>query len=179
MDTGTFRRGMGQFLTGVTVVAALDCEVDAVHGMTANAFMSVSLEPPLVLVSIGGATRMHRILERSVSFGVSILREGQEPVALQLAGNVKHSKALEFAELDSGPVLADCLASVCADIASTTRVGDHTLFIGTATQINLRAPRARPLAYHRGRFVAVGAPTGDWPLDIADAWAGSLRSGWG
>lgn len=170
---------MGQFLTGVTVVAVVDPETAAVHGMTANAFMSVSLEPALIVVSIGGATHTHQILERATRFGVSILREGQERVALRLAGKTGMTEQLDFVEQPSGPVLRDCLVSVCADVASTVRAGDHTLFVGSVTAINTRATHARPLAYHRGRFVSMGSPTGDWPVDIADAWAGSLHSGWG
>jgi flavin reductase (DIM6/NTAB) family NADH-FMN oxidoreductase RutF len=170
---------MGQFLSGVTIVAAVDPDTGLVHGMTASAFVSVSLEPPLVLVSVGGATRTHEILERSACFGVSILRAGQEPLALRMAGKpVRASDGFEFAHREAGPVLADCLASVSADIASAIRAGDHTLFVGRVTRLDTGSA-ALPLAYHRGRFISAGPPTGEWPVSVADAWAGSLRSGWG
>lgn len=179
IDDATFRYAMGQFPTGVTVVAAIDPQTATVHGMTANAFVSVSMEPALVLVSIGGATRTHQLLENSLTFGVSILREGQERVALQFAGRPVGLEPFEFVHQESGPVLRDCLVSVCAEVVSTVRAGDHTLFIAAITRIDSVSTQARPLTYHRGRFMSLGSPTGDWPIDIADAWAGSLRSGWG
>lgn len=178
-DSAAFRQAMGQFLTGVTVVAAVDPDTHVVHAMTANAFMSVSLEPPLVVISVGGATRTHHILQRCTSLGISVLREGQERVALRLAGKAVGGPEVEFLTEDAGPVLRDCLVSVCADISSTVRAGDHTLFVATVTRIHNRHPHGRPLAYHRGRFLSVGPSTGDWPVDIGDAWAGSMHSGWG
>lgn len=179
IDGAAFRQAMGQFLTGVTIVGAVDPDTSRVHGMTANAFMSVSMEPPLVVVSVGGATRTHAILARSTCFGVSILREGQERLALHLAGRPSMNEHPDFVDVPSGPVLRDCLVSVCADITSTVRAGDHTLVIGAITRIATPMPAARPLAYHRGRFISAGVPTGEWPVDLLDAWAGSLRSGWG
>lgn len=181
VDQAAFRRTMGQFLTGVTIVGVTDPATGLVHGMTANAFLSVSvsLEPPLILVSVGGATHTHRILERSVNFGVSILRDGQERLALHMAGKQVRPGGFEFTGAEAGPVLTDCLASVSADIVSATRAGDHTLFVGQVTRLRPGTRGAQPLGYHRGRFVAAGPPTGEWPVSIADAWAGSLRSGWG
>jgi flavin reductase (DIM6/NTAB) family NADH-FMN oxidoreductase RutF len=59
------------------------------------------------------------------------------------------------------------------------RAGDHTLFVGRVSRLNSGSAGALPLTYHRGRFISAGPPTGEWPLSITDAWAGSLRSGWG
>src|SRR5918995_4769551 len=79
-----FRSALGRFCTGVTVVTT---ERDGeVHAMTANAFTSVSLDPPLVLVSIDHRAKMHRLLPATRRFGVSVLGSDQERVAWHFAG---------------------------------------------------------------------------------------------
>jgi flavin reductase len=181
--TTDFRRVMGQFLSGVTIVGVLE-PADGpnparVHGMTANAFMSVSLDPALIVVSVGGATHTHSVLEQCTSFGVSILRQGQERIALQFAGKPGVEEAVEFDHDSDGPVLRDCLTSVCAALVTSVRAGDHTLFIGEVTKIFPGRSESRPLAYHHGQFVLTGERTGDWPVDLWDAWVGALHSRWG
>jgi flavin reductase (DIM6/NTAB) family NADH-FMN oxidoreductase RutF len=79
VDAGQMRRTLGRFTTGVTVVTTARGE--DVHAMTANAFTSVSLEPPLVLVSIDKRTRMHALLPDTRRFGVSVLSSDQERTA--------------------------------------------------------------------------------------------------
>ena len=78
------RRVLGMFATGVTVITTR--ERDQVHGMTANAFMSVSLEPPLVLISVDRRTKMCRLLHEGRTFGVSVLCESQAALSDQFAG---------------------------------------------------------------------------------------------
>ena len=74
---------MGRFATGVTVVTTT--HRDTIHGMTANAFLSVSLRPPLVLVSLGRC-RMSEMLPRTGRYGVSVLASDQEHFAAHFAG---------------------------------------------------------------------------------------------
>ena len=84
IDTRLFRRVMGRFATGVTVITA-EAE-GGVRGMTANAFMSGSLTPPLCLISVAKKARMHDALKDSGHFGVSILAQGQERISQHFAG---------------------------------------------------------------------------------------------
>src|ERR687895_2247347 len=86
------RRTLGMFATGVTVITTR--ERDKVHGMTANAFMSVSLEPPLVLISVDRRTKMCALLYEGRTYGVSVLAEGQAALSDRFAGR----PALETAE---------------------------------------------------------------------------------
>src|ERR687896_2470927 len=79
-----FRRTLGMFATGVTVLTTRTGET--VHGMTANAFMSVSLRPPLVLVSVDRRARMSHLLHEGVRFGVNVLAAGQESLSDHFAG---------------------------------------------------------------------------------------------
>ncbi len=170
---------MGALLTGVTVVAAVDAETGQVHGMTANAFMSVSMEPPLVVLGVGRAAHMHGVLERSGTFGVSILLEGQEELALHMAGKETDTRAVEFAHLGAGPVLVECLASLSATIVSTIVAGDHSLVVGEVTRLDGPRGQVRALAFHRGRLAPFQAAGSVWKVDMEDVWAGSLRSSWG
>src|ERR671910_957127 len=78
------RKTLGMFATGVTVITTL--KGDQVHGMTANAFMSVSLEPPLVLISVDRRTRMCRLLHEGRTYGVSVLCESQSGLSDRFAG---------------------------------------------------------------------------------------------
>ena len=83
-DTRQFRNALGRFASGVTVLTA-EYE-DQTHGMTANAFVSVSLDPPLVLVSLDNRSNMHRILPQVRRYGISVLAEDQEPLSNHFAG---------------------------------------------------------------------------------------------
>src|SRR5438876_11429781 len=95
VDPKSFRNALGRFATGVTVVTTV--APDGVHGMTANAFTSVSLDPPLVLVPVAKQARTHEYLSQARRFGVSILSAEQEPSAWHLAG--RHRAGLETAAL--------------------------------------------------------------------------------
>ncbi|MDQ3085960.1 MAG: flavin reductase family protein, partial [Actinomycetota bacterium] len=81
-----FRRTLGMFATGVTVLTTRSEE--QVHGMTANAFMSVSLRPPLVLVSVDRRARMSNLLHEGTHFGVNVLEAGQAALSDRFAGRV-------------------------------------------------------------------------------------------
>src|SRR5215831_20562820 len=88
-----FRRTLGMFATGVTVITTR--AGDQVHGMTANAFMSVSLRPPLILVSVDRRARMNALLREGVRFGVSVLEERQGALSDHFAGRVRDEDAPE------------------------------------------------------------------------------------
>src|SRR6185437_5792231 len=84
LDTGLFRRVMGRFATGVTVITA-EAE-GGVRGMTANAFMSGSLSPPLCIISVAKKAKLHGVMTAGHVFGVSMLAQGQEAISRHFAG---------------------------------------------------------------------------------------------
>src|SRR5262245_63829201 len=86
-----FRRTLGMFATGVTVLTTRQGE--QVHGMTANAFMSVSLRPPLVLISLDRRARMCAMLHEGTHFGVSVLAQGQAELSDKFAGRAADAEA--------------------------------------------------------------------------------------
>jgi flavin reductase (DIM6/NTAB) family NADH-FMN oxidoreductase RutF len=78
-DAEEFRRALGRFASGITIVTTL--QDGEAHGMTANAFLSVSLDPPLVLVSLGNASKLHSLVAKRTRYGISVLRENQETLS--------------------------------------------------------------------------------------------------
>ena len=148
-DDRVFRRALGRFATGVIVLTA--GSRGAPHAMTANAFMSGSLRPPFVVVSVGRRARMHRRLAGVRRFGVSILDQGQEPASRHFAGQAIAGFAPAFAELGGVPVLADAAVTLAARIRYRYDCGDHTLFVGEVRALAVNAG-ASPLLYYEGRY---------------------------
>lgn len=151
MDDRKFRTAMGKFATGVTVIAT---EVDGdVHGMTANAFMSVSLDPKLVVVSIGEKAKILSKINESKIFTVNILAADQQELSMIFAGQLKEHKGVTFERLDGKPVLAGAVAQIACEVSAEHIEGDHTLFIGKVTDIHLED--AEPLVFYSGKYRAL------------------------
>ncbi|PFN99620.1 flavin reductase [Bacillus sp. AFS076308] len=146
MDDRQFRSAMGKFATGVTVIAT-DVEGD-VHGMTANAFMSVSLDPKLVVISIGEKAKILTKIRESKIFTVNILAADQQELSMIFAGQLK--KEVVFDRLDGKPVLPGAVAQVACEVSAEHVEGDHTLFIGKVTDIHLED--AEPLIFYSGKY---------------------------
>lgn len=148
MDDRLFRNAMGKFATGVTVIAVED--EGSVHAMTANAFMSVSLSPKLVVVSIGEKARMLEKLKRAKTFSVNILSAQQQELSAFFAGQIKDDREVKFDRLDGKPVLPGALAQIACEVTAEHVEGDHTLFIGRVTAIELQ--EGDPLIFYSGKY---------------------------
>ena len=115
VDSSLFRRVMSRFATGVTVITA---EAGGrVRGMTANAFMSGSLSPPLCLISIGRSARMHGHVSAAGHFGVNILAEGQEALGTHFAGRSVDQVNVEFERVGKVPLLKHASAQAAWALA--------------------------------------------------------------
>ncbi|MEH7414175.1 flavin reductase family protein [Neobacillus drentensis] len=148
MDDRQFRNAMGKFATGVTVVAT---EVEGnIHGMTANAFMSVSLSPKLVVVSISERAQMLEKLNKSGKFSVNILSSSQQDLSIIFAGQQKNEQEVKFERLGEVPVLAGAVAQIACEVSASHIEGDHTLFIGRVTDIHIE--EVEPLIYFSGKY---------------------------
>jgi flavin reductase (DIM6/NTAB) family NADH-FMN oxidoreductase RutF len=155
-----FRKAMGSFATGVTVIT-VDCEGE-VHGMTANAFTSVSLDPLLVLVCVDHRARTHAHLTARKRFGVNVLAERQRGVSQYYADP---SPTHQHAEQETGarfdrtqhgtPVLHDALAYLECRLHTAQDAGDHTIFIAEVEDVVVR--EGDPLLYFRGEYRKIGA----------------------
>lgn len=149
--TREFRRVMGRFATGVTVVTTV--ERDTVHGMTANGFLSVSLRPPLVLVSLGRC-RMNEMLPRSGRYGVSVLSHDQQHFAAHFAAQKQSPVDPTFSWQGGLPLLEGALAHLVCRVVDVHRAGDHVLWIGEVEYIDHRDDE--PLLFYSGRFGTIG-----------------------
>jgi flavin reductase (DIM6/NTAB) family NADH-FMN oxidoreductase RutF len=126
---------MGQFVTGVTVLTARGRNV---HGMTANAVTSVSLNPPMMLCCVTRTARMHDVILDAGGFGISVLSSEQEGVARYFASKDRPAGMAQFDEVDwfpgrhtGVPLLSDSLAWLECELTQVYDGGDHSIFLGT------------------------------------------------
>lgn len=148
-DTSAFRSVMGSFATGITVVTAE--HAGQICGMTASAFLSVSLDPPLVLVSVARSATLHARVVAAGRYAVSMLGAGGEAVSNHFAGRPTADAEIRFTrEASATPVLLDALAWVDCSLESAVEAGDHTLFIGRVEALGRR--EGAPLVYYRGKY---------------------------
>lgn len=148
MDDRLFRNAMGNFATGITVITT---EVNGeAYGMTANAFVSVSLNPKLVLVSIDHRANMLGQIRQADKFSVSLLMSNQQDVSKRFAGQLKENTPYEFDQFKGMPVVKGALANISCTVYKEVEVGDHTLFIGEVT--DLRLNEGDPLLFFQGKY---------------------------
>lgn len=159
-----FRQAMGRFATGVTIVT-LDVEGE-VHGMTANAFASVSLDPPLLLVCVDHAARTHAHLHARKRFGVNVLCESQRAISEYYARSTyirAHAEEETGARFDrtahGTPILHGALAYLECRLQSTHEAGDHTIFIAEVEDVVVG--EGDPLLFFRGRYLKIGNEIAD------------------
>ena len=148
-DDRVFRRALGRFATGVIVLTVGSRRTP--HAMTANAFMSGSLRPALVVVSVGRKARMHARLAGVRRFGVSILDQEQEPASRYFAGQTVAGFTPACAELAGVPELASAAVVIAARNAHRNGCGDHTLVVGEVEELAVH-PLAPPLLFYDGRY---------------------------
>lgn len=148
------RRTLGLFTTGVTIITTRWGE--QVHGMTANAFMSVSLEPPLVLISVDRRTKMCGLLHEGSTYGVSVLCESQSALSDRFAGRPGSEGAEpRFDLIHNTPLVDGALAGFVSKVVRSYWGGDHSLFLGRVEYA--RQNPGTPLLFHGGRYEKLGA----------------------
>ena len=148
VDDRLFRNAMGSFATGVTVITT---EIDGkIHGMTANAFMSISLNPKLIAISIGERARMLQHINDSNQFAINILASNQINESKQFSGQLNLEHEVAFASYKGLPILQNALAVITCSLHSQYKVGDHTIFIGQVTGVKLE--QYDPLIYSQGKY---------------------------
>src|SRR5580692_1248423 len=151
-DSRELRRTLAAFVTGVTVVTTID-EDGRFHGVTANSFSSVSLDPPLVLWGQAVTSQSHPVFFKAERFAVNILAEDQ----IELSNRFAKSSREKFAglEVDVGlggvPLLRGCSAWLQCRVFSRLPGGDHTIYLGEVQSID-QAER-KPLVFGNGRYL--------------------------
>ncbi|HWY07368.1 MAG TPA: flavin reductase family protein [Candidatus Acidoferrales bacterium] len=150
-----FRRVTGAFTTGVTVITA-ERAPGLVHGMTANSFTSVSLDPLLILVCVDHDARLLSFLKSQRRFGVSILREDQQALSEYFAKAEQTPEedarlGVRYMWTSSGvPLLGNTLAQLACNVVGEHPAGDHTIFIGEVE--SMECHDGEPLLFHRGQY---------------------------
>jgi flavin reductase (DIM6/NTAB) family NADH-FMN oxidoreductase RutF len=153
-DARELRQVLGSFVTGVTVITTVDAE-GRLHGLTANSFSSVSLEPPLVLWSQSRSAPSHPVFSSAERFAVNILADDQVEVSKRFArgGDCKFAGTVVRAGLGGVPLIEGCAAHLECVRVHGYPGGDHVVFIGDVQAIQRHA-RA-PLAFGDGRYLVV------------------------
>jgi flavin reductase (DIM6/NTAB) family NADH-FMN oxidoreductase RutF len=159
LSADTFRSVIGRFASGITIVTAVDSD-GADHGMTATAFASVSLVPPLVLVCVDQSATMHAVLQRATHFSVSILAEEQEELSRRFGsgepqrGGIPESDRFNGVGYTRGVggavLLNDALAHIECRVHDRHEAGDHMIVVGEVE--SAIAHDARPLLYYRSGY---------------------------
>nr|WP_238431926.1 flavin reductase family protein [Streptomyces cavernae] len=163
-----FRAAMSRLAAGVVLVTAHEPQPDPEGprgedvGMTATAFMSVSLDPPLVLVSLREGSRMDELLAEQPRWAVSVLAESQRTIAGRFAMKGRISDRLLFEDLrhtrgeaSGAPLVSGALATLECHTEQRVPAGDHTLVIGRVLTASLPSADG-PLLYFQGRYRQLG-----------------------
>lgn len=153
-DAAEFRRTLGYFATGVTVITTRGLDRQPI-GMTCNSFSSLSLDPPLIHWSIATSSRNHAVIRYAQFFAVHVLDASQDRLCKQFSA--RDGDRFAGLELEAGlhdvPLLKDCLVRFeCATYAQHA-AGDHTLIIGHVRR--LKRGNGRPLIFYRGALSAL------------------------
>ena len=150
-----FRDAVGAFATGINVITTTSGDVK--YGMTANAFSSVSLDPPLVLICIGRTSEGSEVIQRNGCFAVNVLSADQEPLSRFFASKDRPRGRDAFRGIDhyqavsGSPLLEGAAACLDCRLHATHDAGDHLIFIGEVLALTVE-PEAEPLLFHGGGY---------------------------
>lgn len=155
-DEERFRSVMSHFATGVTVVTGSDGKGRTV-GLTANAFTSVSLDPPLILVCVANDSVSREVFMATSRFAVSILRREDEVLAQRFAGST-HEMRFDDLSLGAGvtgaPIVERALAWLDCRVWKSVEAGDHTVIFGEVMDCEVVGD-GEPLLFFQGRYRSV------------------------
>jgi flavin reductase (DIM6/NTAB) family NADH-FMN oxidoreductase RutF len=153
--TSEFRLALGQFATGVTVVTA-ERAPGRVHGMTANSFTSVSLDPLLILICVNQNAQLLPLVKRQKRFGVNILKDDQQAISQYFActeenDDTEKRLGIRYRWTKTGiPLLEEALVHLACNVVASHAAGDHTIFIAEVESVEVYD--GEPLLYLRGNY---------------------------
>lgn len=151
MDLQELRRVMGHFATGVTVITTMD-RSGTPFGLTANAFTSLSLNPPLALVCIDKNAQCYSCFEESKIFAVNVLSEEQEEISRRFATkSIDKFSNLKWRKGEGGAALLDgAIGYIECKIVGSHDGGDHTIYVGEIVEASCSGER--PLIFFQGKY---------------------------
>lgn len=149
VDPRELRNALGHFASGITIVTTV--HEDVTYGMTVNAFVPVSLDPPLVLVAADNNTRWHEKVSQSGRYGVSVLSEEQGKISDHFAGRERREDIeISFMWQDGMPLIEGAVAHFVCRVVDPHPAGDHTLYIAEVEYLNYRS--GDPLLFYTGEY---------------------------
>jgi flavin reductase (DIM6/NTAB) family NADH-FMN oxidoreductase RutF len=153
VDATTYRQVVGNFATGVAVVAAGRGE--SCYAVTVNSFTSVSLDPTLLLVCLTTASRTRAEIYNTKAFNINVLSEAQEHVSRFFAKPQDDSSWFQELNCREGklgaPIIPDCLAHIECELVESHETGDHTILIAEVQDAYV-AEDHKPLLFFRGKY---------------------------
>jgi flavin reductase (DIM6/NTAB) family NADH-FMN oxidoreductase RutF len=176
IDSMEFRRALGHFATGVTVVTYAPDGIDEFRGTTVNSFTSVSLDPPLVLVSLGRQTRAAAALRPGSAYAVNVLHHGQRDLAMHFAGRPDPGARVEWEVRAGVPHLAGSAAHFRCVARDVHGAGDHVLVVGLVEEF--QAHGHPPLLFYRGAFEQLPSTAGQPDAESERDFLGDFPELW-
>jgi flavin reductase (DIM6/NTAB) family NADH-FMN oxidoreductase RutF len=176
IDALEFRRALGHFATGVTVVSYLPDGIDEFRGTTVNSFTSVSLQPPLVLVSLGRQTRAAAALRPGSEYAVNVLHHEQRDLAMYFAGRPQPGTRVDWEVRAGVPHLAGCAAYFRCAARDVHEAGDHLLVVGLVEEF--QAHGHPPLLFYRGAFEQLSTANGQPDAESERDFIGDFPELW-
>ncbi len=151
IESRELRNVMGHFATGVTIITTKDVNGKP-FGLTANAFSSLSLDPPLLLICVDKKVDCYAYFEESKVFGVNFLSEGQDHLSTRFATKgIEKFEGVSYTLGELGVALLDgALAHIECQLASAYEGGDHTVYLGEIVRVIVF--EERPLLFYRGKY---------------------------
>jgi flavin reductase (DIM6/NTAB) family NADH-FMN oxidoreductase RutF len=156
--TSEFRLALGQFATGVTVVTA-ERAPGQVHGMTANSFTSVSLDPLLILICVSQNAQLLPMVKKQKRFGVNVLKDNQRAISEYFArteesAEIEKRLGIRYRWTEKGiPLLENALVHLACNVVASHVAGDHTIFVAEVESVEVY--EGEPLLYLRGNYRAL------------------------
>jgi flavin reductase (DIM6/NTAB) family NADH-FMN oxidoreductase RutF len=158
-----FRLALGQFATGVTVITA-ERSPGRVHGMTANSFTSVSLDPPLILICVSKNAQLLPLVQRHKRFGVNVLKQNQRKLSEYFAhaednDEIEGRLGIRYRWTETRiPLLEDVLVQLACHVVSSHLAGDHTIFVAEVESAEVYD--GEPLLFFRRNYRELGRQAG-------------------
>ncbi|MGF6637925.1 flavin reductase (DIM6/NTAB) family NADH-FMN oxidoreductase RutF [Paraburkholderia sp. MM5496-R1] len=163
VNAAQFRRAMGKFATGVTVITFFHEGRPA--GMTANAFMSLSVDPPMILISARNQARFAQTVKEGKRFGVSFLAEEQEDLSRHFGGQPQAGLESPFEFAGEVPVIRSALVQMVVRVHAIHAGGDHRIYAADVESLN--ESDGHPLLFFSGKYKQLHA------LDPSQCWNGA------
>jgi flavin reductase (DIM6/NTAB) family NADH-FMN oxidoreductase RutF len=156
IDKIEFCNAMGHFASGVTVVTVLNGQ-GGIGGLTANAFSSLSLDPPLVLICVDSLSQARGLIESEKAFTIHFLADDQEKIALSFAQHGPNKADGVIWELSERgvPRLTEYMVALECQLEKQLEGGDHLIIVGRVLSISTHLNKRPPLTYYRGRINAL------------------------